>query len=338
MRFHKEDSRIRVTPQTPEDLWHLEKIIKPGDKVTGRTLRKYAPEGGQVERKKIIVTIEVEQVSFHPGFEKLRVLGVILSGKPEEFISIGAHQSIDIGMNDSITIEKIKWAKHELDRLREAAEKTKSPKAFVLVLYEREAELFVVREFGVSSLGTVDLTGAGKYSEQAKEQKTKNYLEIIKLLENNNVEKLIIAGPGFEKESFYKFMKEKKPSIRAFVESTGNTGRQAVTELMKKNALSRITAQMRLVEETKAIDEFVEKLAKENATYGIDKVREALDYGAVEKLIVLDSMLSDKRVEELLDKAEKTRASIMIISKENEENQKIKALGGVVATLRFKVG
>jgi protein pelota len=77
MQFSRRENEVRAKPETLEDLWHLEKIIAPGDAVSGTTQRKFVSEGGAQERKKVHVTLSVEKVEFHKPSQRLKVLGKI---------------------------------------------------------------------------------------------------------------------------------------------------------------------------------------------------------------------------------------------------------------------
>ncbi len=336
------ENKIKLKPQVEEDLWHLEKIIKPGDFVSASTHRKFVSPSEKQERKRVYIKLRVEKVEFHKGFQKLRVLGVIVEGKPEEYVQVGEHHSIDVGLNDEIKVEKERWLKVDLDRIKEAEESVNQQKLGVLVMDEREAELFAVKVFGIDSLGKVNLRGAGKYSDE--KNKEKDYQEVTKLLNNLKANKIVLAGSGFEKDNFFNYLKDKQQGLskKVVVVNVSNPGKRGVYELIEKDALSKIVKQNRLIEETKLIEEFVKKVMKQEAVYGLKEVEEAVDYGAVEKLLVLDNFLFDdskrEEIEKLISKAEKTGAEVKIISHENEASEKLKAFTGVAGLLRFKIG
>ncbi|MFH0986807.1 MAG: mRNA surveillance protein pelota [Candidatus Micrarchaeota archaeon] len=344
----KFENTVKLKPEIAEDLWHLEKIIRPGDRVSASTTRKFVADSGDAERKRVFITLECEKVEFHKGFGTLRVLGVIKSAKPEDLAQIGEHHSLDVALREVITIEKPRaWMRYEIERIREAEKASKRPKIAVLVMDEREAELFVMREYGIDELGKETLSGTGKYEDggKMKEVKNKHYTEVYNLLkkvQEDNV-KIIIAGPGFERENFQKWLKDKDSGLAksTILYSTGDTGKKAVHELIEKDALAEIAQQSRFADEAKAVEQLVAEIGRQSgrAVYGLKQTAEALDFGAVEKLMVLDTFLFDhsRQAEPLLKKAEKMGSESMIISHENDCSQKLEALGSVAALLRFKV-
>lgn len=342
--FKRKENSIKVKPEVLEDLWHLIKIIKPKDFVTAHTHRKFTAASGDVERKPVTIKLEVEKTEFHKGFEKLRILGVIVEGKPEEYVQLREHHSFDVGPGDEITLEKNKWAKYELDRLKEAQKSAKRPKVAVLTLDEREAELFSIREFGIEEKGKVFAFAGGKYTEERKDLRNKYLSEIHDLVKNIDAEKIIVAGTGFEPENFVKFVKEKdqKLYLKLILQKTGWTGKSAVLELVKNGAIDNVAKESRFSEETKLIEELIRELpsSRPKAKYGYANVKKALEYGAVQTLLVLDSKLFTERdkIEPILDEAEKYNTKIMLISSENEASSKLGGLGGIAALLRFPIG
>ena len=339
-QLSREENRIKLKAEVPEDLWHLEKIIKPGDLVSGSSFRKFVSDSGNAERKSVFIIVRVEKAEFHKGFGKLRVLGTIIGGSPEEFVQVGAHHSLDFDVDDVISIQKYQWHHYELERIKEAQESAKRVKVHALILDEREAELFVIREFGVDALGKVSVHGRGKYADEGKDLKNKFFGEMLELIKSSSVEKLIIAGPGFEKENFMKFLKDKEASLArsTVVEAIGNTGRQGVFELINKDVVSSVSESIRFNDEVKAVEELVSKVSTDYVTYGLKEVEEAVDFGAVDKLLVIDSFLfENKDVQRIIEKAEKMRSKVMIISHENEISDKLKGLTGIAAILRFKI-
>jgi protein pelota len=335
----KHDNVIKLKTEIVEDLWHLSKIIKPGDFVSGESDRKFTTDSGKSERMHVFIKLQVEKAEFHKTSGTLKVLGIIVEGRPEEYVKIKAHHSLDIGLFEVVSIGK-QWKKYELDRIREAEKGSRREKLFVLILDEREAEFFVLQEFGIESLGKVSCASRGKYLGESKDHLSKYYTGILDLISKKQG-KMVVAGPGFEKDNFFDFVKDKNAKLakQITLESASNTGGQGIYELLNKGALDRILRESRFAEETKAVERFIAEAAGRNpkATYGLKNVEKALEMGAVEELLLLDELLMDKReqIEGLLESAEKTGTKVMIVSHENEISKKLKAFTGITAILRF---
>ena len=76
-------------------------------------------------------------------------------------------------------------------------------------------------------------------------------------------------------------------------------------------------------------------------TYGVDDVEKAVQVGAVEKLILADSLLREGedaqrlKLEVLMRDVEQRAGSVTVVSTEHEAGSKLLALGGIAALLRF---
>ncbi|MHC1635896.1 MAG: mRNA surveillance protein pelota, partial [Candidatus Methanospirareceae archaeon] len=75
-----------------------------------------------------------------------------------------------------------------------------------------------------------------------------------------------------------------------------------------------------------------------------EEVKEALQYGAVETLLISDEKLSKSRegegeedMEQILKEVERTGGSFMVLSTEFEPGKRLNGLGGIAAILRFKI-
>jgi protein pelota len=70
-------------------------------------------------------------------------------------------------------------------------------------------------------------------------------------------------------------------------------------------------------------------------------VKKALDYGAIETLLVADEMLRLERekgnIDSLLMAVERAQGKVVVFSTEFEPGQKLHALGGIAALLRYKI-
>ncbi|VVB66771.1 Peptide chain release factor subunit 1 [Candidatus Gugararchaeum adminiculabundum] len=74
------------------------------------------------------------------------------------------------------------------------------------------------------------------------------------------------------------------------------------------------------------------------AVYGMKEVNEALEYSAVQDLLLTDELLrSNKEVERLAEKAQRNKVKLNIFSTENDAGKQLKGLSGIAALLRFKI-
>jgi protein pelota len=206
----------------------------------------------------------------------------------------------------------------------------------ILTLEEGEAELFRLRQYGPESVITIT-SGSGKGGET---ETRSGFFEQVLAPIMTISGPLIIAGPGFIKEDFVKFAKSRScPGLdRAMVIETRRIGKGAVQEVIGRGVLDTLMNDLQLSREVKMMDEVLVRISLDGAVaYGISEVRKAIEYGAVEQVLVADTLLRNKDIMHLIQKAETTRAAIVVLSSGFEPGERLIALGGIAALLRYRV-
>jgi protein pelota len=86
------------------------------------------------------------------------------------------------------------------------------------------------------------------------------------------------------------------------------------------------------------MDEVLLRIATEGAVaYGVAEVRKAVDYGAAETVLIADTLLRDEEAMRVVREAEHVNASVVVMSTEFEPGERLAALGGAAALLRYKL-
>lgn len=338
LRIDKKTGEITVIPETLDDLWHFERIAEIGDSAQGKTFRSIKL-GEKEERKPVFIRIVIEKIEFAKYANQLRLTGKIVAGNPEEFVQHGKYHSLDVKKNENITLIKKNWKTYHIKRLKDAEREAKRPKIRIIAMDDEKAITALVMGYGLE-FGPEIYSQARKKDEKFEEKKLGYYAEIMKELEQHE-EKYIIAGPGFEKDNFKEYLEKKNPKIldRIVFENVSYAERNGVNELLKKGIISRIIGEARVEKEAKLMEKIKYHLNKEDALaiYGFQEAEKALCLNAVETLLVLDEILrTNKKIEELAEKAEKT-SLLVIFSSETDAGKELKGLGGIAALLRFRI-
>ena len=120
---------------------------------------------------------------------------------------------------------------------------------------------------------------------------------------------------------------------------TRRTGYGAVQEAIGNGVLSRVAEDVQLAREVEVMDELFMRISKNGAVaYGDSEVRDAVDFGAAETVIILDSRLRDGSLSRTIEDAERLGASVVVLSSEFEPGKRLEGLGGSAALLRYKIG
>jgi peptide chain release factor subunit 1 len=239
----------------------------------------------------------------------------------------------------------------QLDLLKEQLEEHSN--YGLLVIDRKESTIGILKGNLIQELVTLTSGVPGKYKTggqsamrfaRLREQAAKEFYHRIadsmkkEFFEMKDLKGLLIGGPGHTKEEFADgdfLVKELKNKIKA-LKDLSYTGDFGLKELVEKS--EDVLAKETITKEKELVKRFFETLAKdrEKAVYGPEEVEKALDFGAVDLLLVSES-LDDETSFRLQEKAEKLGAGTELISIDTEEGKQLKALGKVGAILRFKI-
>ena len=369
---------ILLIPESLDDLWHLKHLIETGDLVFALSYRRLEGATDKIrpdktEKKPVRLGVRVESVEFHKFSRRLRVKGVIEVGAERGAeTELGSYHTLNIGQGTELSVVK-DWKEHQLKRLREAerAAAVASPEVVVVTIEEGEAVAGVVRQYGVDELFSIRL-GSGKGAGSAGAGSKSDFFNaVLKQLKTSFLYTsrgggggaaggaggaIIIAGPGFVKNDFFSFLKEKDAELakRARTEQASSVGTSGFLEVLKRGAVERLKSEERLTREVRLLDKLMQEISKEKggkAVYGKEEVWEALQFGAVETLLVSDEKLSAgeeegeeaeeaeeerREVEKILKAVESGRGRVVVFSTEFEPGKRLNGLGGIAAVLRFR--
>ena len=352
MKIIEEDEKeaiVEILPETLDDLWHLSHIIEVGDNASSKTTRRIQDTSGDKLRsdrgvkKTFYLSLDVENVSFHLFTGKLRLTGVITKG-PEEFIPLGSHHTLEVKLNNSITIKKEKWPKWAINRLNQAIDASKKLSAIIIVLEDDTATIGLIRQFGIEYYGPIKGHISGKRIMDKNRQKNilEFYEKVIDAINKfDSIQNIIVAGPGFFKNDFYNYMKDKHKDLskKVVVENTGSGGRNGVMEVLKKGTVEKLTSEHRVAVEMAAIDNLLSQIGKNSSkiAYGVNEVKNAIDMGAVSQLLILDNAIALNDMGNTMDMVENMKGEVMVISSEHEGGKQLESLGGMAAILRYEI-
>ncbi len=338
--------KVKLRIQSDDDLWHLYNIILAGDVVFSLTERKDDAPADMVRavkagKKKMVLGIRVERLEFHDFSNRLRVTGIIEEG-PQD---LGSYHTLNLESGDEITVVKEKgWSKHLRERLQEAVEAAKRPSLLILALDDDEAVLTRLHHYGVKEVCKIKGPGSGKMFTQkgGKEDFFKDVYEQVTRTRTDCSPDgaeipLVIVGPGFTKEDFTKWAKDKGIKLGSHVlHGTGQAGMAAVYEVMKSGTVEKALEGSRVLQEVSAVEEMMSEIAKNGkAAYGPNEVKEALEAGRVELLLVTDEEMRSGVGEKYLELATNMGSGHMVVSTTHDAGKQLKSFGGLGAILRY---
>ncbi|TFG97603.1 mRNA surveillance protein pelota [Candidatus Thorarchaeota archaeon] len=357
LKRHLKEGIIVLKIETLDDLWHLYNTVGPTDVVVSRTTRRVrvGDEDGRKQdsvRKPMVLKLQVDDVSFHTFSNRVRIKGKILEG-PGDLISIGSYHTINIEPGDTLTIIKEHWPKYILDRLNEATKAQLNPISLIVTIEDGDAELLLAADYGIKEAVRVRVSISGKRGDQKSfDASMKDFfidvtLAIRSQLEQTEIGLIVIAGPGFVKDHFREYLS--KAGIKnlppVVVESTNSIGVPGAKEILWRGVIGNAASTLKVETETKLIERLIEHISKDSGlgAYGDEEVSKAVQFGAVEDLLITDKKLREgseevrRRMDNLVRGTEEIRGAFHIVSTEHPAGEQLHRLGGLAAILRFRI-
>lgn len=333
---------MKMQIESEDDIWHLYNVLEAGDLVTASTQRREEKSADKIraeraEKKRMTLGVRVEKIEFSDFDLRLRLLGIIEEG-PQD---IGQHHTLIFETGDTLTLTKNHWRETQVERLRRAMEDSRKPRIVFVAMDQDEASIAVLRQFGMKELAVVRSGRSGKqYAE--KEAGGDYHQEIASKVESlmEPGTPLVVLGPGFAKEALIEDGKQRFPSLFSSASSyhTGQSGMAGIHEMMKKGLGAEVLRDSRVATEVKLMEAVLERIGKDGlATYGPNEVEVAAKAGAVETLLILDSLLRERDLDSLVRNVESQRGDVVVVSEQHDAGRELESLSGVAAILRYKI-
>ncbi len=340
---------VKLIPENTDDMWVLATVIQPGDLVKARTLRevRFGERGsGRSSRVPMTLTVRVEEVEFQPFTTRLRVRGVVVEG-PEKYGVQGKYHTLSLEPGRDVEIVKPRgWPQSLLNKLREAGAGQAS--ALVVAVDYDEYAIGLVRGQGIKMLASGS-TGIPGKDDPHRDEKLREAVSVIakyaaEIAEREKPLIIVVAGPGTLKEHVAEKLAERVGGgARILVDDVSMGGEAGVYEEVRRGVMRRALREAAIIVGERIVEEFERRLAREpeRIAYTLEKVRKAVEVGAAEEVLLLDTLLHDpnpevrSRVEEVLRLADATRAKIHFVPADSPVGHKVKAFGGIIALLRY---
>ena len=345
LKFGK--SSVTVTIEDEEDMYTLYRFLRPGDLVGSKTSRRIKgdEEGSKSSRQLVYIEIQVEKVSFFGFAEALRISGRITQSS-ESSITLNSYHSLKVGLHQQLSISTEGRHPSDFDMLKERQVGDRTGRVIV-VIDDDEVHAYAVGTRATKLLVeiTPSITRKGSDAKQYEMGLLEFFGDILHFLHDyskeSNIDELIVAGPGFTKDRFMDFLKERNTDlskITRMVEVKG-TGRRGLLEVVREHLGDTDAGREALL-----IHQAMENLAKGNdkTLYGMNEIIEVVENGAIESLLILDELLYESverraEIDNISSKVRNFGGKVYLISSRHPGGEQIKGLGGIVALLRYPV-
>jgi protein pelota len=355
VRILEEDLKrglVKLRVDNLNDIYWLASIIEEGDLITMKTLRRVKQEGIRAdsgERIPMILTIEVDKVKLDPYSSRLRISGVVRVG-PDKFGIQGQHHTFSVDEGSSLTIVKKEWRKTHLEILKRAESMSEKGEVLLVAMDDEGATIAKAGSMRVEEIAYIRSRLPSKMDTRGREGEERRYFSEIldtlrELYSKIKPRAIVVGGPGFFKDRFLSYARAKDPEMGEKMREgdASNATFSGVLEMIRRGEADKVLRELDLAKDMAAVEEIFELLSKNSdlVTYGVDEVLEAVNQGAAEIVLISASVFFDPdmrdKVFSLIEGCERTRAEFRIIDSTSEPGEKLDAIGGVAAKLRYRI-
>ncbi|CAJ0564059.1 unnamed protein product, partial [Mesorhabditis spiculigera] len=319
---------VTLIPEEAEDMWHLYNLIRVGDSVQSKTMRKVVSESntGSTMAQRVILrlTIAIETIDYDPGESALHLKGKNL--EENEQVKLGQYHTLDLEPGRKFKLTKDEWDLMDIERLQEALDPATQADVAAVVLHEGLAHVCLLTPAMTLVRAKIDM-------------------QVIKCC--------LIAARGFLNQQFLthlinfadgqgkKFTGEQKGK---FVLAHASSGfKHALKEVLEDTKVAARLAETKAQGEVKALKQFFDLMANDpdRAYYGYKHVLKANEENAIETLMLADSLFRSqdiatrKKYIKLVESARENNATVLIFSSMHVSGEQLALLTGCAAILRF---
>ncbi|EPQ26483.1 uncharacterized protein PFL1_05805 [Pseudozyma flocculosa PF-1] len=291
----------------------------------------------------------------------LQVSGRVVEENPH--VKMGAFHTLDLEVNRSMTIWKENWDSVHLERLGESSDASQRAEVGAVVLGEGTASVCLLTGHMTVVRQRIDVAiprkrkGIPASSADKATQRfyAQVYNAVVKLLQLPALRLIIIASPGFTRDSVMDYIFEEAVKRGDKILIGGEARRKFlkihcssphVHSLMEVLRSPEVNAQLKdtkFAREGQLLERFMKQLASDElrAWYGEKHVLLAASRGAIGTLLISDGLFRAadparrRKFVDLVEEVRKQGAEVAIFSSMHESGRQLNSLTGIAAILTY---
>lgn len=349
---------VSLMPTEPEDMWHANNLILPGDILKATAIRKVTEESatGSVSssRMRTELTIRVQSTFFDPPSSALQVNGTIVA--ESSLAAMGQYHTLDLELQRTFTLWKqFGWDSVAQAELQEALRTDKGDAMVAVVLGDAQNTAIIVLITEYQTLIKSRIDG----SRNTKQFHTNVLNALTDAADFSGPRLLLLAGPGFGAANFKTFISERATRTEdaklrrmgrdAVVVHTSSANVHALNEALRSPEVAAVVAKAKFRDETKVIDEVMTRVRANDGrvAYGLKQVAQAVEDGAVGRgggtlmvnnaLFRSDDIITRKQYVSMVDQVKENGGEVHLLSSDHESGKSLDGLGGIAALLTYPI-
>lgn len=291
----------------------------------------------------------------------LQVSGRVVSENPH--VKMGAFHTLDLETNRQLTITKDSWDSIHLERLSDSSDVGQRAEVGAVVLGEGTAVVCLLTEHMTVVRQRIDVPLPRKRKGLPSSAGDKSlgrfhfqvYNAVLKLISLPALRLIILASPGFTRESVYDFLFEEavKRGDKALI---GSEARRkflkihcssphvhSLMEVLRSPEVSTQLKDTKFAREGQLLEKFMRMLSSDElrAWYSEKHVLLAADRGAIQTLLISDGLFRSadpvrrKKFVKLVEEVRAQGGEVAIFSSMHESGRQLNGLTGIAAVLTW---
>ncbi|KAF2669241.1 hypothetical protein BT63DRAFT_255520 [Microthyrium microscopicum] len=371
---HDQSGSVTLTPEEPEDMWHIYNLLRSGDILRAPAVRRVVSESqsGAVGSKRVhtTFTLRVTALDFDTAGCELHVSGKICVENP--YAKMGSFHTLDLELFRNFEIEKADgWDSVALEMLKDSINTVSHAKVWIVLfgLTKGTANIWYMTDHRTIGPQRVEVHIPSKLDDaKATERFNSKLLEtLMRLLDlpapttsSYEAKPLVLASPAqVSAGKFAEYMKhvathgtQNKPLLiqsRNIVLTTASSDNSSgLSEILTNPALKAQLGDTRYARENALMDKIEDYIRLDDGRgwYGPKEVTKCVDKGAVTgggALLMNNRLFRSQDPAErhkwvsLVDQAKAQGAEVRILSEVHESGKRLEVLGDIACICSFPV-
>ncbi|SCU78789.1 LAMI_0A05952g1_1 [Lachancea mirantina] len=359
-------AELTLLPEDKEDLFTLYNIINTDDEVIFK--RMVSSKAGESNKKKTTdlmrLRLRVISSEFEPQHEFLRYKGITTEdalGRANVDVAVGKFFSFTVDFKYPFTLIKQDFNSYAAKLLNESCNVESRSDIAAVALQEGIAHICLLSSFSTILKNKIEISlpkkkrsvDALKFDEKTEKFYKAIYESMKRHYDFSKLKLIILCSPGFyaktllEKIMFYaneeqnKDLLSKKSNFLVAHCSTGYI--QGISEVLKNPAYASKLQDAKNSKEAVVLDQFLQHLNNDDykAWYGEEEVVKAAGLGAIDTLLITDSLLraddvsTRKKCLALVSQVEQLGGNVFVFSSLHASGEELDKLTGLACILKY---
>ena len=347
----RDQQQWRLRIQSIDDLWVLQRLLRPGFSMAMLGERRDQTTGGdeggrskQAERKKMWIQLLVVKAEHQAFADALRVHGTI----EEAPVDVGLHHTHVVNLRDEILISSSQRVQQRRQRTAGGKHPHGPATSGGLVGGRRRRNDSVFcdgpwleRKCYVDDARRRE-TGDLRQTDSIAAQFRSTVVDGLTQQLDDEMP-MVLCGPGKNRDRMLNDLKQAGHQRTMMSVGTSMGGRGAANEVLRDGLAGALLSEHRMVKEIGLLEEAWQRISNRGAVaYGRAEVAKAVQEGAVDTLLIVADLLRDTTTscdgtpwDDVVALVEQFSGTVVQCSTDHDDGEQLLGFGGVVALLRY---